>query len=76
MKYIIADEKKAQAAGFSPSLHVTVKGRMVLNGREVAQSQSLTGTLTERVRSIGGTLYDSAADTKTALNEINKPLNQ
>lgn len=76
MKYILADEKKAQAAGFSPSLHVTVKGRMVLNEREVEQNGALEGMLARRARAIGGTIYESAVATKKAINNINKPVNQ
>ncbi len=76
MKYIIANEKKAQAAGFKPALHVTVKGRMVLNEREVMQCASLTGGMVFRTGALGGKLCATAAEAKMALNTINNPLNK
>ncbi len=72
MKYIIANEKKARAAGFNPTLHLTAKGFMVLNGREAEQSPSLGGTLEDRAKALGGRLCGSAAQAKAEINEIMK----
>lgn len=60
MLYIIADKERASVSGFNVSLHRTSGSWVVLNEKEVRFSQTLTGTLEERAKELGGKVYTLA----------------
>lgn len=54
MEYVIADKKKAIAAGFSASTHNTTGDSMTLTAKELMFTDRLAGTLAERLNAVGG----------------------
>lgn len=56
MNYVLADTKKAVAAGFSDAIHSQMRGGMVLTEKEVEQSPLLSGSTEERLKTIGGSI--------------------
>lgn len=67
MDYIIADKKTAKDYGFTETGHAVREGFICLNEKEVAGSQSLTGTLAERARQLKG-YVTSVTEAKLVMN--------
>ena len=59
MRYVIANRKKAEAAGFRIGGHRTDKLTVILNEKEVMNNQSLDAlaTLQEKAAAIGGDVF-------------------
>lgn len=55
MNYVLADEGKVRAAGFSMTIHQKSRdGRVIMTEKEVLTSPLLHGTPDERVKALGG----------------------
>lgn len=60
MIYIITNKSKAENYGFSSDTHIVSGNLMCLNEKEVMATQTLNGTLSERVKTLGGKQYTLA----------------
>lgn len=54
MNYIHADKQKATKAGFSPTIHNVLRGGLVLTEKELLLAPSLSGSLADRLKTVGG----------------------
>jgi len=70
MEYVIADIKKAQDWGFSEIGHKVSNSIIYLNEKEIMNSQSLKGSLTERADQLEGRVV-SVTEAKLIMNNSN-----
>ncbi len=70
MRYVIANRKKAEAAGFRIGGHRTDNLTVILNEKEVMNNQSLAAhaTLQDKAAAIGGEVFSDSE----IMSKINK----
>ena len=65
MRYVVAKTKTVTNAGISDSGHRTKKGFIIINEKEIMNSDFLEGDFEARVQILGGTTY-----TNVGINNI------
>lgn len=67
MRYIIADKRKAARHGFSGPAYILRDGKVCINEKDLANARSMTGSIEDRAREIGGEIM-SLAKARSIMN--------